>query len=149
MSAVPPEERVLDLGESATAFGETGFAAFDTAAPLAADAVEPAVVEAVPVAETQPMPMNFDPAADTASLEHQVTPTGPIVEPAAPASAPAVGNITFSPNELSPETIGAIARRVVELMSDNAVREIAWEVVPQLGDPGISNGSWTNRSKTF
>ena len=36
--------------------------------------------------------------------------------------------------ELSPATIDAIARRVVELMSDRAVREIAWEVVPELAD---------------
>ena len=36
--------------------------------------------------------------------------------------------------ELSPATIDAIARRVIELMSDRAVREIAWEVVPDMAD---------------
>lgn len=36
--------------------------------------------------------------------------------------------------QLSPETVEAIARRVVELMSDQAVREIAWEVVPDLAE---------------
>ena len=36
--------------------------------------------------------------------------------------------------ELSPETIDAIARRVVELMSEKVVREIAWEVVPDLAE---------------
>ena len=36
--------------------------------------------------------------------------------------------------ELSPETIDAIARRVIEQMSDKVVREIAWEVVPELSE---------------
>jgi CheY-like chemotaxis protein len=37
-------------------------------------------------------------------------------------------------DQLSPEMIDAIARRVVELMSDKVVREIAWEVVPDLAE---------------
>jgi CheY-like chemotaxis protein len=37
-------------------------------------------------------------------------------------------------DQLSPEAIDAIARRVVELMSDKVVREIAWEVVPDLAE---------------
>jgi CheY-like chemotaxis protein len=36
--------------------------------------------------------------------------------------------------QLSPEMIETIARRVVELMSDKVVREIAWEVVPELAE---------------
>jgi CheY-like chemotaxis protein len=36
--------------------------------------------------------------------------------------------------QLSPETIDAIARRVVEHLSDHVVREIAWEVVPDLAE---------------
>jgi CheY-like chemotaxis protein len=35
---------------------------------------------------------------------------------------------------LSPEAIEAIARRAVELMSEKVVREIAWEVVPELAE---------------
>jgi CheY-like chemotaxis protein len=37
-------------------------------------------------------------------------------------------------DQLSPEMIDAVARRVVELMSDKVVREIAWEVVPDLAE---------------
>lgn len=37
-------------------------------------------------------------------------------------------------DQLSPEAIETIARRVVELMSDKVVREIAWEVVPELAE---------------
>jgi len=36
--------------------------------------------------------------------------------------------------ELSPEAIDAIARRVVEHLSESVVREIAWEVVPELAE---------------
>ncbi len=38
------------------------------------------------------------------------------------------------PEQLSAEAIDAIARRVVEMMSDKVVREIAWEVVPELAE---------------
>ena len=41
-------------------------------------------------------------------------------------------NVTSGP--LSQELIDAIARRVVEMMSDSVVREIAWEVVPELAE---------------
>ena len=37
-------------------------------------------------------------------------------------------------DQLSPEMIDAIARRAVELMSDKVIREIAWEVVPDLAE---------------
>ena len=36
--------------------------------------------------------------------------------------------------QLSPETIDAIARRAVEQLSEKVVQEIAWEVVPQLAE---------------
>jgi CheY-like chemotaxis protein len=39
-----------------------------------------------------------------------------------------------SPEQLSPEMIDAIAKRVVEHMSTSVVQEIAWEVVPQLAE---------------
>jgi len=35
---------------------------------------------------------------------------------------------------LSPEAIDAIARRAVEYMSEKVVREIAWDVVPELAE---------------
>lgn len=36
--------------------------------------------------------------------------------------------------QFSPELIDAVARRVVEMLSDKVIREIAWEVVPQHAD---------------
>jgi hypothetical protein len=35
---------------------------------------------------------------------------------------------------LSDEDVDRIARRVVELMGDKAVRDIAWEVIPDLAE---------------
>jgi hypothetical protein len=40
----------------------------------------------------------------------------------------------LSAGSLSAEEIEAIARRVIELMSDQVIREIAWEVVPDLAE---------------
>jgi CheY-like chemotaxis protein len=37
-------------------------------------------------------------------------------------------------NNVSPELIDAIARRAVEMLSEKVVREIAWEVVPELAE---------------
>ena len=42
--------------------------------------------------------------------------------------------VSINADQLSPETIDAIARRCVELMSDKVIREIAWEVVPDLAE---------------
>ena len=42
--------------------------------------------------------------------------------------------VSINADQLSPEMIDAIARRCVELMSDKVIREIAWEVVPDLAE---------------
>lgn len=40
-------------------------------------------------------------------------------------------------NDLSPEDVDRIARRVVELLGEDVVRELAWEVVPDLAEVAI------------
>jgi len=59
-----------------------------------------------------------------------------VAEPAAPAISDHVRTAaqSFTADQLSPEMIDAIARRAVELMSDKVIREIAWEVVPDLAE---------------
>jgi CheY-like chemotaxis protein len=47
---------------------------------------------------------------------------------------PIASPVSVSADRLSPEMIDAIARRVVEMMSDKVVREVAWEVVPDLAE---------------
>lgn len=51
-------------------------------------------------------------------------------EPASPAAAPVV-------SELTEEQIERIAARVVEKLSDRVVREIAWEVVPDMAEMAV------------
>ena len=51
-------------------------------------------------------------------------------EESAPASSASPANLS----DLSAEAIDAIARRVVERLSDKVVREIAWEIVPELSE---------------
>jgi hypothetical protein len=50
--------------------------------------------------------------------------------PAGPAPAPGEG----APPRLSDLDVDRIARRVVEMLSDKVVREVAWEVVPDLAE---------------
>ncbi|HEU4435112.1 MAG TPA: response regulator [Pyrinomonadaceae bacterium] len=57
----------------------------------------------------------------------------PVTESSEPATASQPAP-SFSADQLSPEMIDAIARRCVELMSDKVIREIAWEVVPDLAE---------------
>jgi hypothetical protein len=83
------------------------------------------------------------PAVDEPSWEPVAAAAEPEPEPAAPpaaAPAPAALSPEAPPmaiargGELSDEQIDRIARRVVELMSDQVVRNIAWEVIPDLAE---------------
>lgn len=51
-----------------------------------------------------------------------------------PALAPETPSIPIRSSDLSDEQVDRIARRVVELMSDQVVRNIAWEVIPDLAE---------------
>ncbi len=104
---------------------------------------EPAHVEpAAPVSEWQETAPQFAPAeahdfAPTATEQSAATEQVPVeaeqMSVSAPAAHAGVG-AQVGAVELSQATIDAIARRVVELMSDGVVREIAWEVVPELAE---------------
>lgn len=61
---------------------------------------------------------------------------GPAGDSADALNAPhaAAPSPSVSPEQLSPEVIDRIARRVAELMSERAVQEVAWEVVPALAE---------------
>lgn len=125
--------------------GPQGFAFGAEAQPVGSAPrgfVEPEVVPA-----EEPVPAVVEGEFTDGSVEGDVS-KPPAHEAASAASAPApqessaagfaVGEarvgVEESPRtgQLSPEQVDAIARRVVELMSDKVVREIAWEVVPEL-----------------
>jgi CheY-like chemotaxis protein len=101
--------------------------------------------EASPAGELSTSPHGFErildePVAEAAdssvSLGEQET--GDIssdsVASAAPAAAVSAPSGVLALGQLSPEIIDAIARRAVEHLSEKAVQEIAWEVVPQLAE---------------
>jgi hypothetical protein len=87
--------------------------------------VEPEVTET----SSYLQPEIHDSFADTQEINYAVAEPEPEVHsaPASVTSIPAV-------DQLSPAMIDAIARRAVELMSDKVIREIAWEVVPDLAE---------------
>ena len=79
-------------------------------------------------------------AAAARAHDWPITPVTPAVNPmerVAPlkdVAGPEEPAATVKLAELSPETIDAIARRAVEHLSERVVREIAWEVVPELAE---------------
>ena len=91
-------------------------------------------------AETQEVPyateVSYQSEVPYASEVQDVAVAEPEPEPAfaEPAPVAAAPSSSISADQLSPEMIDAIARRVVEMMSDKVVREIAWEVVPDLAE---------------
>jgi CheY-like chemotaxis protein len=119
--------------------------------------VEPHVKEAVAAVgayESTYQPEVHPSFADTqevpyASEVHDVAVVEPEPEPiiAEPAPAAATPATSISADQLSPEMIDAIARRVVEMMSDKVVREVAWEVVPDLAELLIKRQLEERRAK--
>jgi len=81
-------------------------------------------------ADTQEVPYAAE-VHDVAVVEPQPEALPVFAEPAPTAAATST---SISTDQLSPEMIDAIARRAVELMSDKVIREIAWEVVPDLAE---------------
>ncbi len=129
-ASAPDDDFVLDLDEEPAepAYAATPVRAF----------VEPQVKEAVAAAgayESTYQPEVHSSFADTQEVPYASAVVEPEPEPIIAESEPVVATApSISPNQLSPEMIDAIARRVVEMMSDKVVREIAWEVVPDMAE---------------
>jgi hypothetical protein len=98
----------------------------ETATPFTDAPAEdsPAVAAPVPAFENQEWSL----ATETVAVE--------VAEPESEAeeSAPESSASVFNLSSFSPEAIDAIAERVVAQLSDKVVREIAWEVVPELSE---------------
>lgn len=122
----------------------------ESAVPLVHDLAETeARIEAPPPASI--LDSHEPEAAWSAAAERPLPPTTPLIPPplttpsAAHAAPPApaaplqVGSVstgvsTNGGGRLSDEDVDRIARRVVEMMGDKAVRDVAWEVVPDLAE---------------
>jgi CheY-like chemotaxis protein len=126
-TAQADDDFVLDLDvENEPAFvGEAVIS--EAPAPVAAAYTAESQIEA-PASEVSAEPSSVDtqewaivtPAVEPQNWEVKTEPS------AEPAHAGA--------SELSPEAIEAISRRVVAHLSDKVVREIAWEIVPELSE---------------
>jgi len=127
------DDFVLDLDDQP---GEPAPAWSAAAAPMRTF-VEPEVKEAVAAAsayESSYQPQVHSSFADTQEFASEL-PAVAVVEPEPVVPEPEpVAAASFNPSQLTPEMIDVIARRVVEMMSDKVVREIAWEVVPDLAE---------------
>jgi CheY-like chemotaxis protein len=122
------DDFVLDLDDEP---GQVEIPAYAAAAAPVRTFVEPEVKEAVAAAgayESSYQPQVHSSFADTQEFASEM-PEVAVAEP-----EPVAASAAFSPGQLTPEMIDVIARRVVEMMSDKVVREIAWEVVPDLAE---------------
>ena len=119
------------------------------AAPATEPAMEPLTVEAPafeepPAAEApfEPPPAAeapFEPPSFEAPPVEPPSPAAPPEEPSAeeaapPAAEPVAEAPTAGADGLSDEDVDRIARRVMKLAGDKALREVAWEVVPDLAE---------------
>jgi len=85
-----------------------------------------------PAPSVEPEPLSapaFEPAAAAHPSATQAIPI--VTHPDAVSAASAAPAAT---SDLSEEQVDRIARRVVELLSDQVVRNIAWEVIPDLAE---------------
>ncbi|MDQ6801431.1 MAG: response regulator [Acidobacteriota bacterium] len=98
----------------------------------------PAPWDEKPAGETRAFPkMSFEDLDKTpakpAAQDFSFTPPAPNA-PAPPSTASSTSSSGATSGELSEEQIDKIARRVVQLLSDQVVRNIAWEVIPDLAE---------------
>jgi CheY-like chemotaxis protein len=114
------------------------FAAESAPEPEQSAAAEP---DAEAPAETTPEPLwsladaGLEPAEAEAEPEEPAVPPAALAPEAPPIEIAARGTGTGElSRELTEEQVDRIARRVVELISDQVVRNIAWEVIPDLAE---------------
>ena len=130
------EERDASMPAGEPAGGELAEPPAEEAEPVEVepiDAMEPDPVEPIDEIAAGLAPPPGEPATDPAGEGQAATgEVGPAAGGGSPfpvtdePGAPAAG--------LSQADVDAIARRVVELMGDEVVREVAWEVVPDLAE---------------
>jgi CheY-like chemotaxis protein len=93
------------------------------------------------LARTQEFPASLSEAARESRAEAKE-----VAEPRPMPAATTAGAQGVSLEGVSPEVIDAIARRAVEHLSEKVVREIAWEVVPDLAELLIKRQLEENKS---
>jgi CheY-like chemotaxis protein len=98
--------------------------------------LEPIVPEEIPLASAKLEPVAEEMAVASAGIPPTPEPVAPPVEeepPATPAPASPAAVAAADP-QLSEEDVERIARKVVEYLGEDIVREISWEVIPDLAE---------------
>jgi CheY-like chemotaxis protein len=147
-----PQDRFLDEAESPLMAGMA--AAMQEAPPapapweltdqerLGVPLGEEPLVESLAETEERiasPWPEALESATGTAPHEPSATFSAPSTAFSTPSQATVLEGPWNGGGRLSDEDIDRIARRVVELVGDKAVRDIAWEVVPDLAEVVIKD----------
>jgi CheY-like chemotaxis protein len=102
---------------------ESPFAAPETPEPAAE---EPAWSIPAPTLEAASEPLVNNQITDAPPVNNQITDE--------PAVNPQITDVNPQITDLTEEQVDRIARRVVQLMSEQVVRNIAWEVIPDLAE---------------
>jgi len=142
--APPPPSSMSSPEQPWDARPSGDYEAADTLPPLASSspAASSPWDEQRPAGETRAFPrMSFDdlkkaappPIPEPPVWTPPPPPSPPPAEPA-PSPSPAASSASVSGGELTDEQVDRIARRVVQLMSEQVVRNIAWEVIPDLAE---------------
>ncbi|HSS52512.1 MAG TPA: hypothetical protein VLX28_26515, partial [Thermoanaerobaculia bacterium] len=98
--------------------------------------------QAPPAPQAWTPPAEFEPETWDAAPEPEpeawsapaVSPSPAEAFPAAAPAAAAVADASGNGHHLSDGDVDRIARRLVELMGDKTVRDIAWEVIPDMAE---------------
>jgi CheY-like chemotaxis protein len=122
------QEPVFELEESDSSFAVQG-EVFGAPSELAFEEPHDRYLPEEPAAPVS-APAGFDWAAAPEPQTWAAPAPEPAVAPAAAAAAPG----TNGGGHLSDEDVDRIARRVVELLGDKTVRDVAWEVIPDMAE---------------
>jgi CheY-like chemotaxis protein len=146
----PAEDSFASESFASDSYASDSFAADAPAAELMPEPLPEAISSAampedLPFAsETTPEPEADDSmwsaGGETPALaaaEALAEPEEPVVPPAALAPEAPPMPIAARGGELTDDQVDRIARRVVELMSDHVIRNIAWEVIPDLAEMAV------------
>ena len=141
----PWEDTPAPAGETrafpSMSFDELNRAAGSQAPAWSSPAESPEIETSAPAPFSEPEPMSFDEDVAEEPMSRAEQPAWSMPEPArdmpsiAPAAAsPAPSSSSNGSADLTDDQVDRIARRVVQLMSDQVVRNIAWEVIPDLAE---------------
>ena len=128
-------EAALEPEGAGDLYGSSGAAGDEPAGPLGQQVPEELVLEASPWTEAEESaPAPWSPSVEPAPPA-PASPSRPAAQAPPPVAVPAPASAARGADgALSEADVDRIARRVVELLGEQLVREVAWEVVPDMAE---------------